>query len=192
MEPSTPENVPCPGDDIATYIDGELSPAEAFAFEEHLSNCSTCKIELNHQKEFLAALTASLELENDIPLPGNFTKTIIANAESRVSGLRRPRERFTAIFICVVLFIFALFAFGAEAEPVLAAVSGIPEKLLAVGSFLVRFVFNIAIGVAVVARSLFSHVSLPWTAVLAMIGLIAAALFVFARSSVRSGRTQEN
>ena len=103
----TPELFNCPLDDIASYVDGELSPDEETEFEAHLAGCETCRTELNHQKEFLFALSSSLESENDIPLPKDFTRTIVANAESRVSGLRRPRERFTAIFICAVLFIFA-------------------------------------------------------------------------------------
>lgn len=192
MVPSTPENAACPRDEIASYIDGELSPTDETAFEKHLSGCDVCRSELRNQKQFLFALNASLESERDIPLPKNFTRTIVANAESRVSGLRRPRERFTAIFICAALFFFALFALGGEAEPMWRAFGSVAEKMLAVGGFVLRFVFNISLGVAIVARSLFSHINLWWALALSLIVLCASALLVFSRSVIRNSRTQEN
>lgn len=192
MVPSTPENAACPRDETASYIDGELSPTEETAFEKHLSGCDACRSDLRNQKQFLFALNASLESERDIPLPKNFTKMIVANAESRVSGLRRPRERFTAIFICAALFLFALFALGGEAETMWRAFGSIAEKMLAVGGLVLRFAFNISLGVAVVARSLFSHISLSWALTLLLIVLCSTALFVFSRSVIRSNRTQEN
>ena len=192
MLPSTPEIVNCPLDEIASYVDGELSPSDEAAFETHLAGCRVCRTELNHQKEFLFALRASLESENDIPLPKDFTRTIVANAESRVSGLRRPRERFTAIFICVALFFFALFALGGETGTVWSAFGSIVEKILAVGSVVLRFVFNVSYSIAVVARSLFSHVEGSWVIAMTLILLGVAALFVFSRAIIRNSRTQEN
>ena len=187
----TPELFNCPLDDIASYVDGELSPDEETEFEAHLAGCETCRTELNHQKEFLFALSSSLESENDIPLPKDFTRTIVANAESRVSGLRRPRERFTAIFICAVLFIFALFALGGETGTVLAVIGGVAEKALAVVSFAVRLLFNISYSIAVVARSLFSHLEASWAAGVILVIAGAGAFLIFSRFA-RSRRTQEN
>jgi hypothetical protein len=54
--------------------------------------CSVCADDLNLQKSFLNALDSSLDEETEIRLPKNFTKTVVANAESRVSGLRHPHE----------------------------------------------------------------------------------------------------
>ena len=192
MVPIASEIIECPLDEIASYVDGELSPSEDAAFETHLTGCEVCRTELKHQKEFLFALNASLESENDIPLPKDFTRTIVANAESRVSGLRRPRERFTAIFICVALFFFALFALGGEAGTVWSAFGSIAEKALAVGAYILRLVFSISYSVAVVIRSLFSHVSVSWFLAPAFLILIFAAVFALSRSLVRNSRTQEN
>src|SRR5438445_5520441 len=102
----------CPTDEIAAYIDGEMDAAREFELETHLAACEICSLELNQQKQFLASLNSSLKHEGDLELPANFTKLIVANAESTVSGLRRPRERFNAMFICAGLFLFALFALG--------------------------------------------------------------------------------
>ncbi len=192
MVQSGPENVDCPRDEIASYIDGELSPSEETDFDKHLAECGDCRTELKHQKAFLFALNASLESEDDIPLPKNFTRTIVANAESRVTGLRRPRERFTAIFICAALFFFALFALGGEAEIVWTAIGSVAEKVVAVGSFVTRLAFNVSYSVAVVARSLFSHVNVSWMIATTLILLSGVALVFFSRSFIRGSRTQEN
>src|SRR5258708_23340088 len=125
----------CPSDEIAAYIDGEMDAAREFELEAHLTVCETCSLELNQQKQFLAGLNSSLKHEAEIELPANFTKLIVANAESTVSGLRRPRERFNAIFICAGLFLFALFALGTEAGPTFDGVSNIFDQIAAVGGF---------------------------------------------------------
>lgn len=192
MVPRTSEIAACPRDEIASYIDGELSPAEEAAFDKHLTECGDCRTELKHQKAFLFALNASLESEDDIPLPKDFTRTIVANAESRVSGLRRPREQFTAIFICAALFIFALFALGGEAEIVWVAIGSVVEKIAAVGSFVLRLVFHVSYSIAVVARSLFSHANVSWAFATSLILLSGVALLFFSRSFIRGSRTQEN
>lgn len=192
MVPVLSENVDCPRDEIASYIDGELSQSEEAAFETHLSECETCRSELKYQKEFLFALSASLDSEQDIPLPKDFTRTIVANAESRVSGLRRPRERFTAIFICAALFLFALFALGGNAETVWNAFGSIGEKAYSIGAFIVRVLYSISIGIAVVVRSLASHISTLWLLTLPVVASMAAGLFFFSRSVIRGRRVQEN
>lgn len=192
MVPSTSENVDCPREEISSYVDGELSSSDEALFETHLDGCGICRTELKHQKEFLFALNASLESENDIPLPKDFTRTIVATAESRVSGLRLPRERFTAIFICAALFLFALFALGGETGAVWSAFGSVAEKIVAVGSFVLRIAFNVSYSIAVVARSLFSHVEGSWVLAMALIVILAAALLRFSRTIMRNSPTQGN
>lgn len=192
MVPGLSENVDCPRDEIASYIDGEMSLSEETVFEDHLSRCEACRSETKDQKEFLLALSSSLDSEQDIPLPKDFTRTIVANAESRVSGLRLPRERFTAIFICAALFLFSLFALGCDAETAWRALGSVAEKVLAVGSYLMRLVFSIFFGMAVITRSLFSHISVSWLLAPVLILLISTALFALSRTLLRSSHTQEN
>ncbi len=192
MVQNSPEIADCPRDEIASYIDGEISPSEEAAFDKHLAECAVCRTEIKHQKAFLFALNASLESEDDIPLPKDFIKTIVANAESRVSGLRRPREQFTAVFICAALFFFALFALGGDAETVWRAFGSVAENVLAVGAFMLRLVFNVSLSIAVVMRSLISHVSVSWLLTPSLVVLSVAALYVFSRSIIRNSRTQEN
>lgn len=193
MVPGLSENVDCPRDEIASYIDGEMPLSEETVFEDHLSRCEACRSEFKDQKEFLLALSSSLDSEKDIPLPKDFTRTIVANAESRVTGLRLPRERFTAIFICAALFLFALFAFGSDAGTVWSIFGGAAEKILAVGSYLMRSVFGVSLSIAVIARSLLSHIGgLSWILPLLLIVVCAMALFLLSRLIIRNNRTQEN
>ena len=106
----------CPSEEIAAYIDGEIELVRESELDVHFAACPICSDELNQQKEFLCRLNSSLKQEGDLELPANFTKLIVVNAESTVSGLRRPRERFNAIFICAGLFLFVLFALGTGVE----------------------------------------------------------------------------
>ena len=139
--------------DIAAYIDGELAPREELELEIHFAACADCAEELNRQKKLLCALNYALE-EKEIELPENFTKVVVANAESRVSGLRRPKERFNALFICSALFLLVFVGLGSEAKNVLFSSGIVVGQFLAVGGFITHLVFDIAVGAAVILRSL--------------------------------------
>ena len=118
MQTATIEKV-CRTSEIAAYIDGELSSQAEFKLEMHFAVCPSCKSKLNEQKTLLCALDFALDNEQEIELPANFTKVIIATAESKVSGLRRPQERFKALFICAALFLLVILGLGSETESVL-------------------------------------------------------------------------
>src|SRR5688572_23637914 len=145
--------IECPTDDIAAYIDGELDLARELELDGHFAKCVPCTRELNQQKQFLCGLNSGLQRERELELPANFTKRVVANAESTVSGLRRPRERFNAIFICSALLLFVLFALGADAARVFDGVSLIFEKVAIVGGFFGHAIYALFVGVAIILRS---------------------------------------
>ena len=147
----------CPTDEIAAYIDGELDPSCEFELEAHFATCEVCSYELNQQKQFLCGLNSSLKHEKDIELPANFTKLIVANAESTVSGLRPSRERYNALFICAALFLFVLFAMGADAGKVFDGVYGFFGQIAIVGGFFGHLIYSVFIGVVIVLRSFASQ-----------------------------------
>lgn len=149
----TNENL-CRQNDIAAYIDGELSSGEELKLELHFANCVSCRNELNEQKNFLRALDVCLEKEKELELPENFTKIVIANAESKVSGLRQPKERFNALFVCAALFLLTLLGLGGETGAVLNAFFKFGEQILTVGGFVWHLIYDVAIGTAVILRSL--------------------------------------
>ena len=188
LHTATTEKV-CLSNEIAAYIDGELSPREELDLEMHLAVCPSCQAKLNEQKKFLCALDFVLESEKEIELPANFTKVVVANAESKVSGLRRPQERFKALFICAALFLLVLLVLGGETETVFNTFAKFGEQVLAVGGFAVHLIYDFAFSSAIILRSLSHQIvfnSAVSGAFLAVFFVIS--LFALSRLIVRHNR----
>jgi hypothetical protein len=174
----------CPREEIAAYVDGEISPREELELEMHFAVCKTCADELNSQKKLLCALDSFCLNEKEIELPENFTKVIVTTAESKVSGLRRPQERRTALFICTALFLLVLLGLGAETETVLASFWKFADQFAAVVGFVAHLVYDIAFGITVILRSLSSQLffssagSFGFIAVFFIISLITLSRLV--------------
>ncbi|MBK9154082.1 MAG: zf-HC2 domain-containing protein [Chloracidobacterium sp.] len=151
-----PDSTACPRDDIAAFVDGELSAAAASEFEAHISECWTCARVLREQRQFLASLSASLSEDPGIGLPTNFARRVIAAAESRVTGLRSTHEQFTAVFISAALLFFSMFALGSGFGEIVAGSAAFAEKLLTVALFSARAAANVLAAATVVVRSLFA------------------------------------
>lgn len=171
----------CPCEDLAAYIDGELPPAAELELELHLAVCSQCAAELNSQKKMLCALDSALaEEERGFELPEDFTRIVVANAESTVGGLRCPRERLKAFFVCTALFLLVLVGLRGEMGRVLKSFGNFIEQVWAVGGFAARLVYNIAIGSAVILRSighqLFQTDSTAWIALALVLLVICVVL----------------
>jgi len=157
----------CPSVEIAAYIDGELDDAAEERFESHLSACRVCIQELNDQKNFINALNGSLD--SGLELPSDFTKRVVANAESGVSGLRHGKERLSAMFVCCALFFFVLFTLGAGAPGAFASALGVFARAGAVASFLAHLLYDISLGVVVILRTLAGQPIFGAAALLVMI-----------------------
>ncbi|CAN5466208.1 hypothetical protein BH10ACI2_BH10ACI2_16900 [soil metagenome] len=178
----------CHSDDIAAYIDGELSLEREFELDAHFAVCTFCSDELNQQKQFLCGLNSTLKNEREIELPLNFTKLVVANAESHVTGLRRPRERFNALFICAGLSLFVLFAMGAEAGKTLAGLSVLLERLSAVGAFLGHIVYSLFVGVVIILRSFATQLRADAMTIAFAAGFFAVMAVYFSRKIMRMRR----
>ena len=172
----------CPSPDLSAYIDGELSPHDEHELEMHIAGCRVCADDLNLQKSFLNALDSSLEEEVEIRLPKNFTKTVVANAESRVSGIRHPHELRNAALICAVLILFSLFTLAGNAERTLFAATTVVEKVLAIVVSAGHVVYDLALGLSIVLRSLTSSFVFGSEGpVLAFFVLFVLSLYLFSR-----------
>jgi anti-sigma factor RsiW len=172
----------CPSAEICAYIDGELSPQQEIELEKHLVSCAVCTEELNIQKKILCAISSSLENEPEIELPKNFTKVVVTNAESHVSGLRRPKERYNAVFICAALFLFCLFALGADSGKFFATFVQVVDKVAAVGAFAAHVIYDFAIGAVIILRTISSQF-LSANSIFSLIvpGMFAISLFILSR-----------
>ncbi|HSK74766.1 MAG TPA: zf-HC2 domain-containing protein [Pyrinomonadaceae bacterium] len=170
----------CPRWEIAAYVDGELSPREELELEGHFSVCPSCAAELNEQKKMLCALDSAFE--KDFQLPADFTKTVVIKAESNVKGLRCPKERSRALFICTALLILTILGLGSEAESVFAAFTTFFEQIWTVAGFAAHLIYDIAFGLTVILRSIghqfiFNSVFV----LLTLAGFLATFLFFISR-----------
>jgi anti-sigma factor RsiW len=180
----------CPSDEISSYVDGELSLARELEMDAHFAKCESCAAELNLQKKFLVALGHALESEQDeIDVPANFTKVVVANAESRVSGLRRRRERFHASLVCAGLLIFLLFTMGADSGRAFDGFMVVFEKIAAVAVFTGHFIYDVAVGTAVVLRTLTARVAYSSTFATLFPGLAALFVIIVSRVTALIGRS---
>ncbi len=154
LQTDTIEKICSRRNEIAAYIDGELELGEEFALEIHFAKCSACAAELNEQKKLLCALDSVLDGEREIELPVNFTKIVVAYAESKVNGLRQPKERFSALFVCAALFLLVILGLGSETEAVLYTFIKFAEQILAVAAFTAHLFYDFSFGIVVILRSL--------------------------------------
>ena len=174
----------CPSIEIAAFIDGELSSEAEAKLEAHLETCSVCTQELNDQKNFVNALNISL---NDLPeIPADFTKRVVTNAESGVSGLRKSRERLNAFLVCCVLFLFILFTLGASASRTIAVSLDVFGRLAAVLGFAIHLGYDIAIGAVVIMRTIAGQPAFPPIAVAIILPTVIFIAYKY--SFVRFGR----
>ncbi len=178
----------CPSEEIAAYIDGEIEHKREIELEAHFSACSLCQFELNEQKRFLRDLNASLNSEEHLELPANFTRLVVANAESSVNGLRRPNERFNAVFICVGLILFVLFALGGEVANLFSGIVNIFDRAGIVAGFFGHLVYSLFLGVIIVLRSIAAQASPDTVITLAMSVVIILSLTAASKRVLRTGR----
>lgn len=180
-------SVMCRSADVSAYIDGELSPDAEIAFEMHIADCPDCLGELNVQKNLLRELDLCLTT-GELELPRDFAKTVVVNAESGVSGLRCPNERFRAVFICSGLLLVALFALGADAGRTIGLVGTLGEKAVAVVGMVVHFAYDIALGAAIISRSLGAQFGLGSPSFLFLLAAGTIGLIVLSRLLFRLHR----
>lgn len=190
LQTATIEEICSHRSEIAAYIDGELSPVEELELDLHLAMCQSCAAELSEQKKLLRVLDFALEDKSEIELPENFTRVVVANAESRVSGLRRPQERFRALFVCAALFLFALLGLGGETQTIFGTLAKFADKFFAVAGFALNLIYDIGLGAAVILRSL-SHqfVFNPAVSLAVVVSVFLVLLFALSRFGARSDRS---
>jgi anti-sigma factor RsiW len=178
----------CPTDDIAAYIDGELEPVRELELETHFAQCGGCLRHLNEQKQFLRDLDTSLKHEGDLELPASFAKTVVANAESSVKGLRRPSECFNAVFICAALGLFALFAMGSDADRSLQGVTSAADQTFAAGAFFGHIVYSVFVGIVIVLRAVASQFEFGVYPLIAFLLILGVSAMLFSRRLLKTFR----
>lgn len=180
------KNSDCRSSDIAAYIDGELSPDAEIAFEMHAAACAECHAELNLQKNLLRELDLCLTT-GELALPSDFAKTVVANAESRVSGLRSANERVTAVLLSAGLLVSWLIALGPGLSGTLSLLNSLVLKAAVVAASVFHFIFDIALGITIIFRALGTSLLQGSGVATASIAVIVVmSLFFLSRLLLRS------
>lgn len=179
----------CPSVQIAAYLDGELTAERELELDVHFASCRLCREELNSQKQFLHGLESTLRHEASVELPEDFTRRLVANAESSVSGLRHPRELYNAIFITAGLALFGLFAVGADAGRLIAGLLTLLAQAASVLGIVGRMFYSIFVGAAIIIRSAASHIELDSAAMAAgVLALLLMTIWFASRTVLRVRR----
>lgn len=146
---------------VSAYVEGDLSPHDELAFELHLASCTDCTLKLNHHKNFLNLLNSSLLADDGPELPPEFTRKIVAKAESGVSGLRDKNESRTAFLIIGSLTALAFAILLASGQlGIIAETIGLFESLSAIFGAATHFLYSIGLSMSVVVKTLTQDVPL--------------------------------
>lgn len=148
-------SVCCKGEEIAAYLDGELSEASRTEFEQHVKECRACADQLREQKYLLCALDFALGDERALPLPpANFARVVAAHAQSDMRGVRASSEHKRALWLCAALALSSALLIGGAAigESVIVPVGAIMKSLVTLAGFFWHTLYNAGTGLVVIAR----------------------------------------
>ncbi len=108
----------CPLEDVAAYLDGELTAAGLARFEQHVHECAPCANELRAQRQLLCTLDVAFNDSRTFDLPQNFARVVTASAENDLSMIRNGRERKRALQLCGLLGLISFGLLGAATRTV--------------------------------------------------------------------------
>ena len=117
MNELDPRNA-CQLEDVAAYLDGELSGDALVRFEDHLKSCAHCDNDLRKQRQLLCTLESAFSDSRAFDLPNNFTRVVTARAENDLSGVRNRREGRRALQLCAALALVSFALLGAATRVV--------------------------------------------------------------------------
>src|SRR5437667_11952825 len=143
----------CQPDQIAAYLDNELSGATLQDFEAHLKRCSSCQIELRTQQQLLCTLDAAFKTRFD--LPSDFTRIVKARAESDVSGMRQKTERRRALQVTAMLAAASFALLGTAWQgSILKPIQSIARVARSLFDLAWQTIYDAATGMTVILRLL--------------------------------------
>jgi hypothetical protein len=153
MKVTTIDGNGCQLEDVAAYLDGELSDTAQATFEEHLKSCTDCAAELRLQRQLLCTLDFAFNDTRPFELPRDFTRVVTAQAESDLSGMRNWSERRRALQLCAILALVSFALLGAASRTLVF--DPVRSFLRVTGSLISlvwQAIYDAGTGVAVVVR----------------------------------------
>jgi anti-sigma factor RsiW len=185
-------NAPCQIEQIAAYLDGELSDAASAQLEQHIRQCSGCNAELGRQRQLLCTLDSAFNHHSDLELPRNFARSVAAHAESDMRGVRERSERRRALRLCLVLAAVSFALLGMASSPTVFNVArSIVRSVSGVLDLVWSTVYDAVAGLAVITRVL-SKGFIPESPLAGFIEflLLALAVVLLSRLIARYHRTR--
>ena len=179
MNLSTNDDKGCQLEEVAAYLDGELSGETLRNFEAHLKTCRDCAEELRTQRQLLCTLDVAFNDSSSFELPHDFTRVVTAHAESDLSGMRRKGERRRALQVCAVLALVSFALLGAAARVLVLKPAQSFFNLAEIFFNLVwRMIYDAGTGVTIIVRVLGRAVVFgPYG-----LGLVVLLTFIFSIS----------
>ncbi|HXM48405.1 MAG TPA: zf-HC2 domain-containing protein [Pyrinomonadaceae bacterium] len=143
----------CQLEDVAAYLDGELSGVPLETFEAHLKTCPGCVAELRAQRHLLCTLDFAFNESRPFELPHDFTRVVAAHAENDLSGMHKKSERRRAVQLCAILALLSFAFLGAAARTlVFDPVRSFLRVTGSLFSLLWQTVYDAGTGTAVIVR----------------------------------------
>lgn len=177
----------CHAQDVAAYLDGELSGAALINFEEHLQSCGECDAELRAQRQLLCTLEVAFNNSRSFELPVDFTRVVTKRAESDLSGMRKKPERRRALKLCAILTLISFALMGAATrtivfEPVRMFFRATSSVVELSGRAAYESFQSATVVIRVFSRAVFfSQNGVASSFFLVLIGLFSFLLFLIAR-----------
>jgi hypothetical protein len=181
----------CQREEIVAFIDGELDPSAAEAFEEHLQGCEQCRSELTEQRLFLCELDAAMAGPPVVPMPGNFARIVAAHAQTDMRGVRSRTENKRALRFIIVLSIVGFSLLGASTSNLLiAGVRALTLNVLGLAGFIWRTGFETAESAAVIFRVVSRKLFIESGSLGLLVVCLCLALLVLSRLIASYHRTR--
>jgi len=179
MSLSSTEIRTCPTEDVAAYLDRELSLAATQDFEAHLAGCAECDAELLAQKQLLCTLDAAFNGSRRIKLPPDFTRVKSGGSLSNLRGVRNKTERRRSLQLCAMLALAAFALLGtASGVLVFQPIRSFVQIIARVSDLMWQTVYDAALGAAIIMRMIGrGALENPYG-----VGLLAALAFLVAVS----------
>lgn len=175
--------------EISHFVDGGLPMSRESEIESHMSECAICAERISAEKIFLGAIRSSLEGDAEVPVPKDFTRIVVAQAENRVGGLRNPREfTIASLIVAAVLGLLVFLVASGKGELGPGLFVSAVEKFVAVLAAVAHLMFSFSLSLSVVVRSLTADMHLGQTGASFLI-VMAAVLFLLFCLRIRSRRS---
>jgi anti-sigma factor RsiW len=140
---------------VAAYVDGELETAAQVRFEQHLTDCQDCRLELLVHRQFICELDAVLTNDVQVAVPVNFSRVVAARAVSDMSGVRTRAENKKAVVFCLILGITGFGLIGSTTRLALVSFVRISvRKVFSLIDLVSHAIYDLAVSMAVISRVL--------------------------------------